>query len=106
MQTQSGASPAPLAETGQFSPKDRSRLGLSVWLLILLRTWNQPPDIYVRSGQSISACELAAAMDIGERQARRELQRLRRAGYVELQNTGRGYRIRVLDPSGRSTGPR
>lgn len=76
-------------------PRERQRLGRSVWLLLLLCQWQGPSDGYVRSGNSIRAQELAEGLGIGERQARRELQRLRRAGYVELQNTGRGFKIRL-----------
>ena len=74
------------------SPVERRRLGGSIWLLLLLLRWKRPRDIYIRSGDSIRGKELAAALGIGERQARRELQRLREAGYVELENTGRGYK--------------
>lgn len=76
---------------------ERGHLGQGIWMLLLLREWRQSSDIYVRSGESIRATELGRALGIGERQARRELQRLSRAGYLELQNTGRGFRIRVLD---------
>lgn len=76
--------------------EDRKQLGGSIWLLLLLLRWKDPSDIYVRSGNSIRAQEIASALGMGERQARRDLQRLRRAGYVELQNTGRGFRIRLL----------
>ena len=73
----------------------RKQLGRSVWLLLLLQSWRSPSDIFVRSGSSIRAQELAEALGIGERQARRDLQRLRKAGCVELQNTGRGFKIRI-----------
>lgn len=79
----------------QVSPADRRTLGLSVWLLLLLQQWRDSSELFVRSGKSVRASELAEAMGVGERQARRELQRLRRAGYVDLQNTGRGYVIRL-----------
>ncbi len=75
----------------------RRDLGLAIWLLLLLREWKGPADIYVRSGNSVQARELGDALGISERQGRRELQRLRLAGYVELQNTGRGFKIRLLD---------
>jgi len=77
-------------------PGERKSLGRSIWLLLLLLRWTTAPHRDVRSGESIRAQEIAAALGVGERQARRELQRLRRAGYVELQNTGRGFRIRLL----------
>ena len=76
--------------------QDRRRLGLSIWVWLLLHCWKPSSGVFVRSGSSIRAGELAAALGIGERQARRDLQRLRRAGYVELQNTGRGFRVRLL----------
>ena len=62
-----------------------------------MELWTSPADRFVRSGTSLRARELGAALGIGERQARRHLQRLRRAGLVELQNTGRGYRIRLTE---------
>jgi len=86
---------SPALQRGWPDIRDRRRLGSSVWLLILLGAWKGPSDIYVRAGASIRAAELAEALGIGERQARRDLQRLRRAGYVELQNTGRGFRIHL-----------
>lgn len=73
----------------------RKQLGRSVWLLLLLQSWRNPSDTFVRSGTSIRAQELAEALGIGERQARRDLQRLRKAGCVEMQNTGRGFKIRI-----------
>lgn len=78
------------------SIKERRRLGQSIWMLLLLREWRRSPDMYVLSGDSIRAEQLAHALGVGERQARRELQRLRRTGYIELQNTGRGFRIRLV----------
>ena len=77
----------------------RRRLGHSIWLLLLLREWSHPSDRYVRSGDSIRATEMARALGVGDRQARRELQRLRDAGYVQLENTGRGFRIQLLTPA-------
>lgn len=74
---------------------ERRQIGRSVWLLLLLGTWVTGGDTFVRSGESIQASTIASALGIGERQARRDLQRLRRAGYVDLQNTGRGFRIRL-----------
>jgi hypothetical protein len=82
-----------------FQAEDRRRLGLSIWLLLQLEIWTPSSDSLVRSGASIRAQELASAMGVGERQARRELQRLRGAGYVELQNTGRGFKIRLVGRS-------
>ena len=73
----------------------RRNLGQSIWLFLLLTQWKSETDPYVRSGASIRAEELAAATGVGERQARRDLQRLRKAGHVELQNTGRGFKIRI-----------
>lgn len=75
---------------------ERRRLGHSIWLLLLLREWARTPDNFVRSGESVRAAELAEALGVGDRQARRDLKRLRRAGYIELQNTGRGFRIRLV----------
>ena len=75
----------------------RKALGQSVWLLLLLRDWSGPSDLFVRSGVSIRATEVGQALGVGERQARRDLQRLRAAGFVELENTGRGFRIRLLE---------
>ena len=82
--------PGPIAE-------ERRRIGSAIWMLKLLGQWKARADIFVRAGVSVRAHELAEALGVGERQARRDLQRLRRAGYVELQNTGRGFRIRLID---------
>ena len=81
----------------ELNQQTRKALGQSLWVLLLLRRWVGPSDLYVRSGDSIRARELGEQLGIGERQARRDLQRLREAGFVELENTGRGYRIRVRD---------
>ena len=78
-------------------PRERQELGRSIWLLVLLCRWQDPSDHYVRAGSVIRAQELADELGVGERQARRDLQRLRRAGYVELQNTGRGFKIQLLN---------
>jgi len=81
---------------GLTDPREvRRQLGSGIWLLLLLNQWQTPPDLYVRSGTAVRAEELAAALGVGERQVRRDLQRLRKAGYLELQNTGRGFRIRL-----------
>ena len=85
--------------------QDRRRLGRSVWLYLILTARHNPTDRYVRSGDSIRAQELANALDVSERQARRDLQRLRKAGYLELQNTGRGFRIRIVASFLGSNGP-
>ena len=77
--------------------EERRRLGQAIWVLLLLLDWTDPADIVVRSGASIRAEEIAQALGLGERQARRELQRLRRAGWIELQNTGRGFKVRVVE---------
>lgn len=86
------------AGSGLPSPTERVQLGRSIWLLLLFRQWNSPSELYVRAGDPIRATEIALALGVGERQARRDLQRLRRAGYVELQNTGRGYKVRLVNP--------
>lgn len=78
------------------SAADRAKLGLSIWLLILLYGWTSPPDTMVKSGHTVSARDVGDALGMGERQARRELQCLRRAGWVELRNNGRGFQIRLL----------
>jgi len=85
------------AEEHRPIAEERRLLGSAVWVLLLLRRWADSPDSLVRSGASIRAQELAAGLGVGERQVRRDLQRVRRAGYVELQNTGRGFKIRLLD---------
>ncbi len=79
----------------------RRALGRSIWLLLLLSEWTPVGDADVRGGTSIRAGELAEALGIGERQVRRELQKLRKARYVRLRNTGRGFRIRLLPRSSR-----
>ncbi len=89
-----------LAETNELQSvtridQVRKALGQSIWMLLLLRGWRGPSDSFVRSGGSILARELGKHLGIGERQARRDLQRLRTAGFVEVQNTGRGHRIRL-----------
>lgn len=78
-------------------PQTRRALGAGIWLLLLLRSWQAGPDPFVRGGASISAREIGTALGLSPRQARRDLNRLRRAGYLELQNTGRGFRIRLMD---------
>ena len=75
--------------------EERRRLGGSIWLLLLLKSWNRPQENRPCCGDSIRTKELAKALGIGERQARRQLQRLRRAGYLDLRNTGRGFSIRL-----------
>jgi len=92
LQSLTTTSPYPIREC-------RRKLGRSIWMWLLLERWSGPPDMRVRSGESIRAGELAQALGVGDRQARRDLQRLRRAGYVELQNTGRGFRIRLTNPT-------
>ncbi len=74
----------------------RRRLGRAVYLLVLLCDWSDTEGS-VRAGDSISAVELAGRLGIGVRQARRDLQRLRHLGLVELGNTGRGFTIRLTD---------
>ena len=76
--------------------EERRRLGRSVWLFLLLQQWTQ--DGQVRSGESVRVSEIASSLGVGPRQTRRELHRLRKAGYVTLQNTGRGFKIRILNP--------
>ena len=88
--------PSHLPLTLPASATDREKLGLSIWLLILLHSWTSPPDTMVKSGHTVSAHDIGEALGIGERQARRELQCLRRAGWVELRNNGRGFQIRLL----------
>ena len=95
MESQGIGNPWVAPAEARFWRFKRRKLGRSVWLLLLLQSWKSPSDIFVRSGTSIRAQELAEALGIGERQARRDLQRLRQAGCVELQNTGRGFRIRI-----------
>jgi DNA-binding transcriptional regulator PaaX len=80
-------------------PEERRRVGSAIWLLLLLMEWTPTSDNSVRSGASIRADEIASALGIRERQARRQLQMLRRAGWVELRNTGRGFNIRLTDPN-------
>ncbi len=75
----------------------RLQVGQGIWLYLLLMEWTTP-DGLVRSGASVRAEEFAEVLGVGERQARRQLQQLRRAGYVELQNTGRGFQIRLTTP--------
>ena len=50
----------------------------------------------ITSPEPIRACDLADTLGVGERQARRELQRLSRAGFLKLENTGRGFRVQLL----------
>lgn len=83
-----------LADTGTTAAA-RRQLGRAIWLLIILREWLGPGESLIRGGSSVRSGELAEALGIGERQARRDLQRLRESGYVELQNTGRGFKIRL-----------
>ena len=71
---------------------------IGLWLLLLLRDWTPHLTSDVRSGDSIRAIELATALGVGERQVRRDLRRLRHAGLIETENTGRGFKIRVLNP--------
>ena len=73
----------------------RRGLGRAVYLLLLLLSLSDSQG-QVRSGESINAEELAGNLGIGIRQARRDLQRLRHLGFVELENTGRGFKIRLL----------
>ena len=77
--------------------EERRRLGRSIWLFLLLTEWAE--NGVVRSGDSVRVSELAQALEIGPRQARRELHRLRQAGYLSLQNTGRGFRIQLAAPA-------
>jgi len=84
------------ATRGVASPATtRKNLGRSVWLFLLLSEWTTPGERLVRGGASIRSSELGEALGIGERQARRELQRLQKAGYVGLESTGRGFRVRL-----------
>ena len=92
-----GPSRIPVAENLQSVTEEKKNLGCAIWLLILLHHWKEPTDLFVRSGDSVRAKELSEALAVGERQALRDLGRLRKAGYVELQNTGRGFRIRLVD---------
>ncbi len=89
----------PLLSSGPMvrfpNARERQRLGRAVWVLLLLARWQDTGDTYVRGGASIRCGELAAELGVGERQVRRDLRRLRLAGYVELQRTGRGFKIRL-----------
>jgi len=73
----------------------RRRLGRAVYLLMLL-TGSSDADGVVQSGRSVNAEELAADLGVGIRQARRDLQRLRHLGFLQIENTGRGFKIRVV----------
>lgn len=98
MLAQDGMAAHSAIRSGDPMVQERRRLGCSIWLLMLLKEWRDPSDVYVSAGASITAAALGRALGVGERQARRDLQRLRGAGLVELQNTGRGFRIRLLPP--------
>ena len=96
MITQAKTYQPPAGPSLRATAEERRRLGRSVWLFLLLQQWTQGGQ--VRSGESIRVSEIAAVLGVGPRQTRRELHRLRKAGYVTLQNTGRGFKIRVLEP--------
>ena len=71
----------------------RQRIGGAIWLLIVLRRNVSQDGVTVMGGAPLRACDLGRLLGVSPRQARRDLARLRSAGAVKLQNTGRGYRI-------------
>ena len=100
MEAQTGPSPgrAIRPELSAIDRRLRGRLGRAVYLLLLLAE-GAGADGLVQGGASVRAEELAKALGVGTRQARRDLQRLRHLGLVDLVNTGRGFTIRFPGPS-------
>jgi len=84
---------------GLLDPQHRKKIGSAIWLFLLLIDWTtdeQDGIGRVRGGKPIKVKELMEALDLQERQVRKDLQRLNGRKYIRLKRTPYGYSIDVL----------